>query len=153
MKFCRIDLSKTNYQTRPDSYIMSSVERDDRMFQLAEIYQKYCTYKNFDSVMPLFRGMIFDKYTDVIGYVHDKKLVAFSVIKRYDRENAESLQFAWDYENPEIMLGINSIKHECAYYKNQGFKYLYLGQVHKYKEQFDGYEVLGPINGHISYLV
>ena len=152
MKFCRIDLSKTNYQTI-DARLFSAIERDDRMDQLQEIYRKYCQYKKFTSVMPLFTGMIFDKYTDVIGYFHNNILVAFSLVKRYDRENAESLQFAWDYKNPEIMLGIKSIEHECSYYKQQGFKYLYLGEVHKYKEQFDGYEVLGPIDGHISYMV
>ena len=153
MKFCRIDLSKTNYQTSQDAYIMSHVERDDRMDQLQEIYHKYCKYKDFESVMPLFAGMIFDRYTDVIGYTYKNKLVAFSLVKKYDHENAESLQFAWDYENPEILLGIESIKHECAYYKKHGYKYLYLGQVNKYKEQFEGYEVLGPIDGHISHMV
>jgi len=145
MKFSRIDLSKTNYAPLNHVFIMSMSERDDRMDQLKEIYRKYCTHKQFESVVPLFEGMIFVKYTDVIGYYPDNKLAAFSLIKRYDRENAEALQFAWDYNNPELRLGIESLKHECAYYKQQGYKYLYLGLADDYKSQIDGYEILGPL--------
>jgi hypothetical protein len=145
MKFSRIDLSKTNYAPVKQVFIMSMAERDDRMDQLKEIYRKYCIHKQFESVVPLFEGMIFDKYTDVIGYYPDGKLAAFSLVKRYDRENAEALQFAWDYNKPELRLGIESLKHECAYYKQQGFKYLYLGLADDYKSQLDGYEILGPL--------
>jgi len=115
------------------------------MDQLQNIYRKYCNHKQFESVVPLFAGMIFDKYTDVIGYFPDSKFCAFSLVKRYDRENAESLQFAWDYIEPELRLGIESIKHECAFYKKQGYKYLYLGLADEYKSQIDVYERLGPI--------
>jgi hypothetical protein len=145
MKYCRVDLSKTNYQPLRYTQILSSVARDDRMEDLQEIYRKYCTYKKFESVMPLFAGMIFDKYTDVICYYPNDKLSAFSLVKRYDRENAEALQFAWDYNDPELRLGIESLKHECAYYKQQGYNYLYLGLANEYKKEIDGYETLGPI--------
>jgi len=145
MKFCRIDLSKTNYHIMRGAYHVSTVQRDDYMDRLKEIYRKYCVHKQFESVVPLFEGMIFDKYTDVICYYPDDKLSAFSLIKRYDRENAEALQFAWDYNNPELRLGVESLKHECAYYKQQGYKYLYLGLADEYKSQIDGYEILGPI--------
>jgi hypothetical protein len=145
MKFSRIDLSKTNYTPLSEAVLMSMTERDDRMDKLKEIYRNYCLYKKFESVMPLLDGMIFDKYTDVIGYYPDNRLAAFSIIKRYDRENAEALQFAWDYANPDLRLGIESLKHECAYYKRQGYKYLYLGLADEYKSQIDGYEILGPI--------
>ena len=121
------------------------IERDDQMTRLKEIYHTYCLYKKFESVMPLFEGMILDKYTDVIGYYPDNTLVAFSIIKRYDRENAEALQFAWDYANPSLRLGIESLKHECSHYKRQGYKYLYLGLADDYKSLLDGYEILGPI--------
>jgi hypothetical protein len=145
MKFCRIDLSKTNYETLPFGHLLLNVEKDNRLLQLQEIYRKYCTHKEFESVVPLFEGMIFDRYVDVIAYYPNDKLCAFSLVKRYDRENAESLQFAWDYINPELRLGIESLKHECAFYKNQGYKYLYLGLADDYKSQIDGYEILGPL--------
>ena len=145
MKFCRIDLSKTHYKTLPYGHLLLNIEKDDKMDRLQEIYKKYCTHKEFESVVPLFSGMIFDKYTDVMCYYPDDKFSAFSLIKHYDRENVEALQFAWDYSNPELRLGIESLKHECAYYKSQGFKYLYLGLADDYKSQLDGYEILGPL--------
>ena len=146
MKYCRIDLSKTNYAKLDYGQNLSMVARDDRMDDLKEIYRKYCEYKNFESVMPLFEGMIFDKYTDVMCYYPTGNLSAFSIIKRYDRLNAESLQFAWDYAYPDLKLGIRSLKHECAYYKELGYEYLYLGQAAEYKAKFDGYEELGKLN-------
>ena len=145
MKYCRIDLSKTNDTTLRYAYHISMMGRDHIIDQLNDIYKKYCTHKQFDSVMPLFEGMIFDKYVDVIGYYPDHKLAAFSLVKRYDRVNAESLQFEWDYVQPDLRLGIESLKHECAFYKSQGYKYLYLGLADDYKSQLEGYEILGPI--------
>jgi hypothetical protein len=145
MKYCRIDLSKTNYQTLRGAWILSFIERESRMDYIKSIYAEYCRYKQFESVMPLFDNMILDKYVDVIGYTNWDKFVAFSLIKRHDRENAEALQFAWNYSDPDARLGIKSLEHECAWYKQLGFKHLYLGLVDEYKTKFDGYEELGPI--------
>lgn len=144
MKFCRIDLSKTNYSLLDYAHVMCAAEKDDRADQLIDIYHQYCCYKKFESVMPLFKGIIFDRYTDIFAYHPNKTLSAFSIVKKYDSENVESLQFAWDYKNPELRLGIKSLEHECAYYKEKGYKYLYLGLVADYKKHFDGYEELGP---------
>jgi hypothetical protein len=95
--------------------------------------------------MPIFNSQFTDPTVDVIGYSHNDNLVAFSLVKRYDSHNAESVQFAWDYANPELKLGIRSLENECALYKSRGFKFLYLGLAHTYKSQIDGYEVLGPL--------
>lgn len=128
------------------AHIMCAAEKADNADQLIEVYHQYCQYKKFESVMPLFKGIIFDRYTDIFSYY---QLSAFSIVKRYDSENAESLQFAWDYKQPELHLGIRSLEHECAYYKEQGFKYLYLGLVADYKKKFDGYEELGPLDSNL----
>lgn len=112
---------------------------------LNAIYADYCRYKNFDSVMPLFDSQFTDVKNDIYGYPDSSgKIVAFSMVRRYDSVSAESLQFAWDYTEPSLRLGIRSLKHECAIYKNWGFKYLYLGQVDEYKSKLDGFEILGP---------
>lgn len=145
MKYCRIDLAKTYYDTLSFGHLLLNVEKDDKMDQIQEIYRRYCTHKKFESVVPLFPGMIFDRYTDVIAYYPNNKFSAFSLVKKYDRENVEALQFAWDYNDPDLRLGIDSLKHECAFYKQQGFKYLYLGLADEYKSQIDGYEILGPL--------
>ena len=93
--------------------------------------------------MPIFDSEYLDESNDVIGYKHNNKLVAFSLIRRHDKDNIEAVQFAWDYVNPKLRLGIESLKNECAIYKARGFKYLYLGEAAEYKK-IDGYELLGP---------
>lgn len=144
MKYCRINLSKTNYTQMPSNNCRYIVH--ESMYpECQEIYRKYCKHKQFDSVMPLFDQQFQDVYTEIIGYFSNRKLVAFSLIKKYDLENAEALQFAWDYANPKLRLGIESLKNECAMYKARGFKYLYLGLADEYKSQLDGYEILGPL--------
>ena len=140
-QFARIDLSKTNYNiniewmyiTRPDIAALNAIYRD------------YCVYKKFSSVMPIFDSRYTDPATDVIGYYDQARLVAFSLIKRYDEHNALCDQFAWTYHNPRLRMGIETMKTECAIYKARGFKYLYLEQAHLYKSEIDGFEILGPM--------
>ena len=95
--------------------------------------------------MPLFENHYKNPIVEIIGYTNKDKIVAFSLTTILDKENCEGTQFAWDYENPELYLGIQSLKNECAIYKDRGFKYYYLGTADKYKEQIDGYEILGTL--------
>jgi hypothetical protein len=139
--FARIDLSQTNYQINVEWMYM----RRPDIAALNEIYKSYCAYKRFTSVMPIFDSRYTDPMTDVIGYYDQAKLVAFSLIKRYDEHNALCDQFAWTYHNPKLRMGIETMKTECAIYKAQGFKYLYLEQAHLYKSEIDGFEILGPL--------
>jgi len=140
-QFARIDLSQTNYEpTVKWEYL-----RDPDIIKLNIIYRDYCKYKHFASVMPIFDIRYTDPMTDVIGYYDGDKLVAFSLIRRYDQENALCDQFAWNYNNPRLRLGIETMKTECAIYKARGFKYLYLEQAHLYKSEIQGFEILGPL--------
>jgi hypothetical protein len=141
MTYARIDLSKTNYAKLENCQII----RYPDIRKLNEIYKEYCRYKNFSSVMPIFDSEYTDKYNDVITYTDNDLIVAFSLVRRYDSHNAECIQFAWDYKNPKLRLGIESLKNECALYKELGFKYLYLGGADEYKSKIDGFEILGPI--------
>ena len=111
---------------------------------LNTIYTKYCEYKKFKSVQPLFKKWIDENI--IIGYFDEGNLVAFSIIERLDDENLEALQFAWNYHNPKLRLGIKSLKHECAIFRQSGYRYMYLGGDDEYKKQIDGYEVCGPLN-------
>lgn len=114
--------------------------------QLNTIYRQYCKFKQFDSVMPMFDNDYYDSFNDVLGYYNRSgKLVAFSLIRKHDRYNVEAVQFAWDYQEPKLRLGINSLKSECARYKRMGYHYLYLGLADEYKQHFDGFELLGPL--------
>jgi len=140
-QFARINLAQTSYQSSVDwQYI-----RDPNIQQLNDIYRTYCIYKHFASVMPVFDSQYLDPMTDVIGYYEGDCLVAFSLMKRYDDHNVLASQFAWTYHNPKTRLGVESLKTECAIYRERGFEYLYLDQAHLYKQGLDGFEILGPI--------
>lgn len=142
-QYARIDLSKTTYQpVVENSYLPATPENFAR---LCEIYRKYCVYKKFTSVMPLFESQFTDTRTDIIGYYDCDELVAFSLIKLLDQSSAMCEQFAWTYHQPKLRLGITSLQTECAIYKERGFRYLYLDQAHLYKQGFEGFELLGPI--------
>lgn len=95
--------------------------------------------------MPIFDSEYTDNNNDVIGYYDNSSLVAFSLIKKYDHQNVEALQFAWTYHRPRSRLGIESLQHECAFYRELGYKYLYLGGADEYKKQIQGFEILGTI--------
>ena len=140
-QFARIDLSKTNYE--PTVKWARLVYPD--INQLNSIYRDYCQHKRFASVMPIFDSRYSDPMTDVIGYYDGNRLAAFSLIQRYDHKNALCDQFAWDYANPKLRLGIETLKTECAIYKARGFEYLYLEQAHLYKSEIAGFEILGPL--------
>jgi hypothetical protein len=140
-QFARIRLEQTTYTPLVDwEYI---TEPDIPVLQ--DIYRTYCIYKHFASVMPLFDSQFTDANTDVIGYKEDGKLVAFSLMKRYDDKNVLASQFAWTYHNPRTRLGIESLKTECAIYRERGFEYLYLDQAHLYKQGLEGFEILGTL--------
>lgn len=141
MLYSRIDLHKTNYNVDLNWKFITN----HNFSEIDRIYRSYCRYKRFESVMPLFESQFSNPRADTIGYYEKSTLVAFSLIIRHDTINAEAMQFAWTYENPLQRLGINSLKNECAIYKSMGYRYLYLGTADKYKEQFEGFEVLGPI--------
>ena len=140
-QFARIDLSKTTYKATVDWEYL----REPNIAQLKDIYRTYCIYKHFASVMPLFDSQFTDPATDVIGYRERGELVAFSLMKRYDNENVLASQFAWTYRDPKTRLGIESLKTECAIYRERGYKFLYLDQAHLYKQGLEGFEILGHL--------
>ena len=139
-QFARIDLAQTTYRpTVTWEYLL-----EPNIAQLQDIYRTYCIYKHFASVMPLFNSQFTDPATDVIGYREAGELVAFSLMRRYDTENVLASQFAWTYRNPRTRLGVESLKTECAIYRDRGYKFLYLDQAHLYKQGLEGFEILGP---------
>jgi hypothetical protein len=140
-QFARIDLAKTTYQPTVEWKLLT----EPNIPVLQDIYRTYCIYKHFASVMPLFDSQFTDSSTDVVGYYEDQQLVAFSLMKRYDTENVLASQFAWTYHNPRTRLGVESLKTECAIYRERGFKFLYLDQAHLYKQGLEGFEILGTL--------
>jgi hypothetical protein len=143
-QFARIDLSKNVDRVSVDWHYITEID-SIAIMALKDIYRTYCIYKHFASVMPLFDSQFTDVDTDVIGYKDQGELVAFSLIKRYDQHNALCAQFAWNYKKPKLRLGMESLRTECAIYRERGFKYLYLDQAHLYKQGITGFELLGPL--------
>lgn len=141
--FARIDLHRTDYQPTVPYQFLAPTPENIRSCQ--DIYRVYCMHKRFDSVMPLLDGRLLDPQTDVLGYYHDQNLVAFSLIRRFDCHNALCDQFAWTYHQPSLRLGIETMKTECAVYRDRGYRYLYLEQAHNYKSEIAGFEILGPM--------
>jgi hypothetical protein len=140
-QFARINLEKTTYTPS----VSWEYLRDPDIDVLNDIYRTYCIYKHFASVMPIFDSQYTDPLTDVIGYRDQGRLVAFSLMKRYDNKNVLASQFAWTYHDPKIRLGVESLKTECAIYRERGFEYLYLDQAHLYKQGLEGFEILGGL--------
>jgi hypothetical protein len=140
-QFARINLEQTTYTHTVNWEYLTNPD----IPMLRDIYRTYCIYKHFASVMPLFDSQFTDPATDVIGYYDNKQLVAFSLMKRHDNKNVLASQFAWTYHNPRTRLGIESLKTECAIYRDQGFEYLYLDQAHLYKKDLEGFEILGAL--------
>jgi hypothetical protein len=142
-QFARVNLDQTSYVESVSWRYLEAT--DDNIQACQDIYRTYCIYKHFASVMPLFPSRFRDAWTDIIGYYDQDRLVAFSLIKRWDNHNALCDQFAWTYHRPRMRLGIESMKTECAIYRARGFRYLYLEQAHLYKAELAGFELLGPM--------
>ena len=141
IQYCRIDLTKTNYTQVKSAKLITN----PNTIELTEIFKKYCNYKQFTSVEPMWANEFIWPHNDVIGYYDQDRLVAWSVVTRYNEHDVYSVQFAWDYANPSLGLGVKSIKNECAYYKSLGYRHYYLGEAHKYKYNINGFEILGKI--------
>ena len=138
-EYSRINLKQTNYSKTSNARLGTAYDYDELM----DIYRKYCEHKQFASVMPIFREDLRDN--DVMCYYQNDELVAWSLLICYPSANSVTAeQFAWDYADPTLRLGIRSLEHECAFYKQLGYDYLYLHGADDYKSKFDGYEILGP---------
>ncbi len=143
-QFARIDLDKTMYTAKVQWSYITDFDTET-LARLDHIYHTYCVYKHFASVMPMFHSRYLDPMADVIAYWDQDRMVAWSLIRRFDEHNALCDQFAWTYHQPRSRLGIETMKTECAIYKARGFRYLYLEQAHLYKTEIDGFEILGPM--------
>ena len=138
--YARINLSKINYRMSKSAVLFNNPPVD----QIQEIYDQYCKYKQFESVMPIFNEDLCAPHCDIIGYYSNKELVAFSHYYWYNSDNVEAIQFAWNYKNSKLFLGLKSLRHECAYYKAKGVKYIYVGYADEYKKQINGFEICPP---------
>jgi len=141
--FSYIDLTKTNYTVKVDARVLSA----PNVNRLLEIWDDYCVYKKFPSQWPYYAEQFYDMRHDIIGYFDNNELVAWSMIYKINEDVCEAIQFAWDYKNPRLHLGLASLRAECAIYKEKGYKTFMLGEAHEYKKQLSGFSIYGPPNG------
>lgn len=140
-EFGRVDLNMTPYTADLDCQLLRPVP----VAEVQRVYREYCLHKHFRSVIPMVPGRLLDISTEIIGY-HDRgRLVAWSMYRIWDDENLLSDHFAWDYRNPRLRLGIQSIKNECAIYRDRGFRWMYFESVEPYMLDIKGFEILGEI--------
>ena len=116
----------------------------ESLHRLDRVWKAYQKYRGYDDHLDFRETCKIDPENKrIVRVYHRGKIIAFSILRIYPIP--VSLQFAWDYEKPKLRLGIKSLENECAWAKNNGYKYLYLGQDDRYKSQFKGYEVLEPL--------
>lgn len=143
LQFCRINLQKTSYSLEEYPYAVE-LTKDQVIVhwdKINQIYSQYCSYKKFTSVMPLWHRHFLSNEYKIIGYFTQQQLVAWTKLRLLDSKNIESEQFAWNYTEPNLRLGIKSLEYECAYFKNLKFDYLWLGFDDHYKQQLPGFEI------------
>ena len=144
MIYCRIKLQETNYKETNRCKVLWSSNHRARLDtdKLLEIYNNYCKHKKFKSPWPYYKEQFTQEHFELLGYYNDDQLVAWSLIYIINEEVVEAFQFAWDYKNPELRLGILSLTNECAMYKKRGFKYILLGEADDYKKEIKGFEII-----------
>ena len=107
-QFGRINLQETNYQMN----LQWDYLKHENIEKCNQIYKAYCKHRQFQSVLPMVNERYIDPNTDVVCYFDENNLIAWSMIRRWNEKSVLADQFAWDYKNPKLRLGINSIKNE-----------------------------------------
>jgi len=146
MSYCYIDLKETDYKTKLTDYKLFADYEKPPVEKMLEIYQLYADYKKLNSLWPIYPEEFSAKQNDIIGYYDQNRLIGWSMMYKINYHVVEALQFAWDYKNPKLKLGIQSMKTECAIYKDLGYKIIILGEAHNYKRSIDGFKIFGPRN-------
>lgn len=146
MSYCYIDLKETDYNAAECDYKLFLPHDKVPIDKMLDIYQQYADHKKFESVWPIYKEEFVAKQNDIIGYYDQNRLVAWSMMYKINADAVEALQFAWDYKNPKLKLGIQSMKTECAIYKSLGYKLIILGEAHEYKKQVDGCTIFSSRN-------
>ncbi len=139
MRFARIDLTKTTYNVTLDAHLLNPVPVDE----INRVYKAYCLHKNFKSIMPMVPGRFSVPGTEVFGYYEQDRLIAWSMYRIWDNESIVIDHHAWDYRNPKLRLGLNSLQNECAIYRNRGYRFMYFESIESYMFKLQGFEILG----------
>ena len=89
VQHCRINLQNHTFKKYKNSRILNTLDTD----KLLEIYDRYCEYHNFISPFPFYKEQFAHIYNNIIGYTHNNKLVAWSMIYLFKAFTKYSLSF------------------------------------------------------------
>jgi hypothetical protein len=116
---------------------------DPNTDQIEQIYKDYCIHKKFNSLFHSEVNNWLECDTKVV-YYDATDPIAWSKLRLYTENALETVLFAWNYKNPKLRVGINSMIHELNWAKEHSFKYVYLGPGYEvgsiYKANIDGFE-------------
>lgn len=140
----RICLSDHNFAQYDPNRINSEIFPMDQIPRrtLDHIYDSYCYHKKFKKYFEVDEYHNWDR---VIGYRDQGgDLCAYSKLRHYSNRSIETLIFAWDYKNPELELGKQSLWWELDWCQKQGYQYTYVGSAYEtsslYKADYPGFE-------------
>lgn len=135
----RIDLSKTNFTLIENA---SLLQDPLPLYEMDHIYTAYCYHKNYKKYYEVNQYLPNDQFIGYYDYNHN--LIGWTKLRRYSDQCIETCIFVWDYNDPKLSLGINSLYHELAWAKAQGYKYVYTGPGYEksniYKSNIAGFE-------------
>ena len=128
-EYARIDLSKTNYKVLPENQF--KILRQWNYDELMQVFSKYCAYKKFRSVLPLWYEDFASENTKVFGYYQNNKLIAWSLMLEYPYAKCVTVdRLHGIIKIPCPRLGIK-MESECIL-QRQGIQ-LYLHGADEYK--------------------
>ena len=114
--------------------------------RLWQVYQSYINKKGFSD----FYSDKEDLFTPVYGtrsyitYTKDSKLIAFSILEEVGSNSQIALQFAWDYENPDLGVGYINKLYQFRLMKDRNRRFMYLGNSYEKpslgKSEYAGFE-------------
>jgi len=115
-----------------------------KLAEIEHIYTSYCFHKGFEDLYQREVVNWLDDDICVEYYNLKNEFVAWSKLRPYTEKSLETVIFAWDYRDPKLKIGYNSLKHELAWAKNNGYEYVYLGPGYEegciYKSELQGFE-------------
>ena len=140
----RVQLADNNFKKYDPDRIRSVIFNPDQIprRELDHIYDSYCYQKGFKKY---FEVDEYHPWDIVIGY-HNRidELCAYSKLRRYSDQSIETLMFSWDYKEPELELGKQSLWWELDWCQQNGYQYAYIGSAYEksslYKVNYPGFE-------------
>ena len=140
----RINLAGNNYKKYNDDVINYIIFKPDEIptSELDHIYDSYCYHKKFKKYFEVDQYPAWDT---VVGYLDENSnLCAYSKLRRYSPISIETVMFAWDYKNPSLQLGKQSLYWELEWCQQQGYTHAYTGSGYEksslYKADYPGFE-------------